>query len=47
MKEKQPDKTWICSVCGYKHVGPEPPKKCPVCKADAAYFDAVEDQPQQ
>lgn len=24
-------KTWICSVCGYQHVGVEPPKKCPQC----------------
>lgn len=24
-------KSWICSVCGYEHVGTEPPKKCPKC----------------
>ena len=35
-------KTWICSVCGYQHVGAEPPKKCPKCGVDAMYFDAVE-----
>ena len=35
-------KTWICSVCGYQHVGTEPPKKCPVCGVDDIYFDAVE-----
>ena len=23
------DKVWICSVCGYKYVGPKPPKECP------------------
>lgn len=27
------NKEWICSVCGYKFVGPEPPKECPVCHA--------------
>lgn len=46
-KEKKQDKEWICSVCGYKFVGPEPPKKCPVCKADAIYFDAVEENQQK
>ena len=35
-------KTWICSVCGYEHVGTEPPKECPRCGVDAQYFDAVE-----
>ena len=35
-------KTWICSVCGYQHVGAEPPKKCPQCGVDDIYFDAVE-----
>lgn len=35
-------KTWICSVCGYEHVGTEPPKKCPRCGVEAVYFDAVE-----
>lgn len=34
--------TWICSVCGYEHVGTEPPKECPRCGMDAMYFDAVE-----
>lgn len=41
-KEEKQVKTWICSVCGYKHVGTEPPKKCPVCGVDAMYFDPVE-----
>ena len=39
---EQQVKTWICSVCGYEHVGPEPPKKCPRCNVEAMYFDAVE-----
>ena len=29
---------WVCSVCGYVHEGPEPPEKCPVCKAPAEKF---------
>ena len=33
---------WICSVCGYEHVGAEPPKKCPRCGVDAMYFDPAE-----
>ena len=36
------DKQWICSVCGYTHVGPESLKKCPKFGVDAQYFDAVE-----
>lgn len=41
-KEEKQVKTWICSVCGYEHVGTEPPKKCPRCGVEAMYFDAVE-----
>lgn len=40
------EKTWICSVCGYKHVGVEPPAKCPVCGVGKEYFDALEDAPE-
>ena len=39
---EQQVKTWICSVCGYQHVGPEPPKKCPKCGVEDIYFDKVE-----
>lgn len=35
------DTVWICSVCGYKHVGEYPPKECPICHAKAEYFDEV------
>ncbi len=35
------DRVWICSVCGYQHIGPEPPKECPVCHAKSEYFDEV------
>ena len=45
-KDNQKDvkqvRKWICSVCGYEHVGIEPPKKCPRCGVEAMYFDAVE-----
>ena len=29
---------WVCSVCGYVYEGPEPPEKCPICKAPASKF---------
>lgn len=38
-KENEKEKVWICSVCGYSHEGPEPPKKCPVCGVAREYFD--------
>ncbi|MGB9726261.1 MAG: rubrerythrin family protein [Fervidicoccaceae archaeon] len=31
-------KVWICPVCGYTHVGEEPPEKCPVCGAKGETF---------
>jgi len=31
-------KRWECSVCGYIHIGEEPPEKCPVCGADKSKF---------
>lgn len=40
------NKVWICSVCGYKHVGPEPPEVCPICKASKEYFDELGAQTQ-
>ena len=41
------EKVWICSVCGYKFVGPKPPKECPVCHASSEYFDEVKDDTAQ
>ena len=29
---------WVCSVCGYEHVGDEPPAKCPRCKQPSTVF---------
>jgi len=31
-------KTWVCSMCGYIHYGPEPPDECPVCGAAKDQF---------
>lgn len=31
-------KKWKCTVCGYIHVGEEPPEKCPVCGAPRSKF---------
>jgi nitrite reductase (NADH) large subunit len=31
-------KTWVCSMCGYIHYGPEPPDECPVCGASKDQF---------
>ncbi|MBE7085045.1 MAG: rubrerythrin family protein [Clostridiales bacterium] len=30
---------WICSECGYMHVGNEAWKICPLCKAEQGYVD--------
>lgn len=31
-------KTFVCSVCGYEHVGDAPPETCPVCSQPASAF---------
>lgn len=36
-------KKWKCNVCGYIHVGEEPPDECPVCGADSTKFEEVVD----
>lgn len=33
-------KKFVCSVCGYVHVGPEAPDKCPQCGAPKEKFGA-------
>ena len=30
---------WICSECGYMHVGTQAWKTCPLCKAEQGYVD--------
>jgi len=37
-------KKWKCTVCGYIHLGAEPPEKCPVCKADRSKFILLEEE---
>jgi rubrerythrin len=29
---------WVCRECGYVHFGEEPPKRCPACDHDRAYY---------
>lgn len=36
--KKDIEVAWICSVCGFVHVGNEPPKVCPVCKHEKGYY---------
>ena len=38
-------KKWKCSVCGYVHVGEEPPENCPVCGAPKSAFVLLEETP--
>ncbi|MDP2720181.1 MAG: rubredoxin [Dehalococcoidia bacterium] len=33
---------WRCKVCGYIHVGEEPPEICPVCGAPKDQFEKIE-----
>lgn len=37
--EKENEKVWICSVCGYSYEGIEAPQKCPICGVTQEYFD--------
>jgi rubredoxin/uncharacterized membrane protein len=39
-------KKWECSICGYVHVGDEPPEECPKCGADRSKFVEISDQEQ-
>ncbi len=36
-------KKFRCTVCGYLHIGSEPPEKCPVCHAPALMFEEIVD----
>jgi NAD(P)H-nitrite reductase large subunit/rubredoxin len=33
------EQSWLCSVCGYVHIGAVPPECCPVCGADKSVFE--------
>ena len=35
--------TWVCTVCGYVHHGPEPPDICPICGATSDLFEPQEE----
>ncbi len=39
LKELTMEKKWVCSVCGYVHMGENPPEKCPTCGAPAEKFN--------
>ena len=39
-------KSWRCLVCGYIHVGPQPPDFCPVCGSPASEFETYVDESQ-
>lgn len=34
--------TWRCLVCGYEHVGTEPPEKCPACDHPYQHYMSTE-----
>ncbi len=36
---KEGEVVWQCRNCGYIHVGPEAPEKCPACLHAQAYFE--------
>ena len=33
---------WKCSVCGYIHIGKEPPAVCPACKHPREYYEPAD-----
>jgi flavin reductase (DIM6/NTAB) family NADH-FMN oxidoreductase RutF len=37
-------KKWRCKICGYIHVGPNPPEICPLCGATAEFFEPVAEE---
>ncbi len=40
-KRESPIK-WKCSVCGYIHIGKEPPAVCPCCKHSREHFEPAD-----
>ena len=36
-------KKFVCTICGYIHEGPEPPERCPQCKAPASKFNELKE----
>lgn len=37
--EREGKVTWKCRVCGFLHESARPPKKCPACEHEQAYFE--------
>ncbi|SPF51376.1 conserved hypothetical protein [Candidatus Desulfosporosinus infrequens] len=35
------EKRWRCTVCGYIHIGENPPEICPICGVDSSFFELV------
>jgi rubrerythrin len=44
--EENPKK-WRCMICGYIHVGPEPPYVCPICNAPQKMFERLLEEQQR
>jgi rubrerythrin len=40
-RENPMQKRWRCMICGYIHVGEEPPYVCPVCNAPRKMFERI------
>jgi ferredoxin-thioredoxin reductase catalytic subunit len=38
ISKKSVGKKWKCDICGYEHLGNEPPEKCPKCGASKEIF---------
>jgi nitrite reductase (NADH) large subunit len=36
-------KSYRCVICGYIHIGENPPEKCPICGASSSEFEIVEE----
>lgn len=36
-------KKWVCTVCGYEHIGETPPDVCPICGVGPEDFELVEE----
>ena len=37
-KDVSTETKWVCPLCGYVHIGEEPPEKCPLCGAPKDVF---------
>jgi multimeric flavodoxin WrbA len=38
LQRKNEPKKWVCSVCGYVHLGDKPPSECPQCSSPGTEF---------